>query len=501
MSGYKKLANLTPVLFLVFSTLWLRLVNLGYSDYYGDEIKAMWLPAPGQNAIDYLYNQKKGPTEFLVSFLVKLIDPTYSNEFIIRLPFALAGIIAIYFLYRVVEINFNKKIALYSTMLLSANGIFIGLMRFVQYQPFVILFSVLTLCCFSLALQPKWSKSGIYLGVLFWTAGFLSHYDAIFISPFALYLLLNWYKKNTDQPPLLRVRHMIIPFALGGLILAIYFVPYLISIPSGTTNYWMLRLTGQGDATGMLRSSIANFDLYNPILGLPFYFILGILALIKIKKIFSLLIWFIFPWIILEGFIFDPGTHINNYLIPGVIIVAFGLEVIEEFTLRVVGELWGRRINLIWLALLFGSLACISHLIFVDHTPEYPYEKRRILLWTIGGGSTDTMLWPYGFPYYRRWEDLGKYVISNEGNGYYYTNEQTPISKYYVPLDHSAKNAGYYIYIHNPQSFLRREQSLKAYYWRTHYEPVKIFKYNNRLVAEIYSMPAGGLGDIKEAGY
>ncbi|HEY5669395.1 MAG TPA: hypothetical protein VIS10_05305, partial [Anaerolineales bacterium] len=62
-----------PYLFLIFVTLWLRLVNLGYSDYQGDEIKAMWRPAPGQSGIDYLYTQKKGPTQFLVSYLVKFI--------------------------------------------------------------------------------------------------------------------------------------------------------------------------------------------------------------------------------------------------------------------------------------------------------------------------------------------------------------------------------------------------------------------------------------------
>jgi hypothetical protein len=124
-----------------------------------------------------------------------------------------------------------------------------------------------------------------------------------------------------------------------------------------------------------------------------------------------------------------------------------------------------------------------------------------ILLWKVGGGDTETLLWPYGFPYYRRWEDIGRYVASMEGNGYYYSNEDFSITSYFVPLNHSAKNAGVYIYIYYPRSFERREPSEKAHYWRTHYEPVKIFKYHGKLVAEIYSMPAGGLGAIKSDGY
>ncbi len=87
----KEKLKLIPFLFLVFVTLWLRLVNLGYSDFQGDEIKALWRPAPGQSAIDFLYLQKKGPTEFLVTYLLKFVDPTFSNELLLRLPFA-AGI-------------------------------------------------------------------------------------------------------------------------------------------------------------------------------------------------------------------------------------------------------------------------------------------------------------------------------------------------------------------------------------------------------------------------
>ena len=77
-----------PILFLIAITAWLRLANLGYSDYQGDEIKALWRPAEGQSAMEFLYTQKKGPTEFLVTYAMRSFDPTFSNQLLQRLPFA-----------------------------------------------------------------------------------------------------------------------------------------------------------------------------------------------------------------------------------------------------------------------------------------------------------------------------------------------------------------------------------------------------------------------------
>ena len=491
-----------PILFLIFVTLWLRLVNLGYSDFQGDEIKAMWRPAPNQSLLAYLYTQRKGPVQFLVSYLVKIIDPSYSSEFLLRLPFTLVGILSIYFFYRLVNLHYGKKVALYATFLFSTNGFFIGLMRIAQYQPFVILFSILALYAFSLALQQeRWRFKGIYLGVLFWVVSLFSHYDGIFFSPFAFYLLYHWYNQNSNLPTKARLKHLVIPFATSVMVLALYFVPFILSFPDSNLDYWMVRMKGSSLPGSEQSSSILIFNLYNPILAVYVYPILGLLSLARIKKVIPLVIWFAFPWLILEIAIFDPGTHIYTYLIPAIIMSALGLQILEEILAKLLGNLWGARLNLLWLGMLFGSLAGISHLIFVDHTPEYPFEKRRILLWTIGGPLDRYKVWSFGFPYYRRWEDIGTYITSMTGIRYYYSNEQSAIASYYVPYDNSVKFAGAYIYIHNPQSFKQREDKVKAIYWRSRYSPVKAFEYNGRVVAEVYDMPPGSLEDIKQMDY
>ena len=277
----------------------------------------------------------------------------------------------------------------------------------------------------------------------------------------------------------------------------------VISLPSTTKSYWTWRITGINVREKRAISSLLNFELYNPIFTIYIYAIFALLSLPKIKTTYPLILWFVLPWSVLELVIFDPGTHIYTYIIPAIILVAFGLEILVKIILKILGNIWGMRLNIAWLTLLFAWLAGISHLIFVDHTPEYPYEERVILFWTIGGPRPvhDYRPWAYGFPYYRGWEEIRDFVTTTENNGYYTTNENTSISIYYVPFTYYADRAGHYIYIHAPQSFESKDRDPKPKYWRKNYKPVKVLEYNDKVIAEIYYMPAGSLEQIWQVGY
>jgi hypothetical protein len=204
---------------------------------------------------------------------------------------------------------------------------------------------------------------------------------------------------------------------------------------------------------------------------------------------------------IMEAILPDPGTHIYTYLMPAVILVGFGMQAVEEALKAILGGRWGVWVNILWLALAFAALASISHLIFVDHTPEYPFEQRRIWLWTIGGPDKTYRQWVFGFPYYRRWEEIRDFVTSSASNGYYATNEKTSLSGFYIPYNADLDRAGVYIYVHNPQSFRVRDLRAKVRYWREHYPPVKVFESNGRIIVELYDLPPGTLKEIKQAGY
>lgn len=489
------------LIFLVFITLWLRLVNLGYSDYQGDEIRALWLPASGQGAMSFLYTQSKGPMQYLVTYLIKVVDPTYANQFFARLPYTLAGILAIYFFYQLVRTRFGSKIAIYAAVFMACNGLFVGLMRVVQYQPFVMLFSVLALYCFSLASQREsWKFRGITLGFAFWTIALFSHYDGIFIAPLVAYLLFLWFRRWEDLTATARWRVLIIPSIVCTLLLGAYFVPYVLSVPSGIQDYWIDRITGEQEI-GLLPSSIYTFQLYNPILGLYVYAALGVFSLIKIKIALPALAWLALPWAFMELIIHEPGTHIYTYLLPTAILVGIGVTVLEEFVLRINGKSLGIWLNTAWISVMFASLAAISHLIFVDHTPEYPFEQRRIMFWTIGGRNETYHQWNYGFPYYRHWEEIRDFLATQESNGYFASNEKFSITSFYLPYTNDLDRAGYYLYIHNPQSFRVRDLRGKVRYWRERYPPDKIFENQGRVAAEVYFIAPGTLQEIKKAGY
>ena len=81
----------------------LRLFNLGYSDYQGDEIKALYLPGTGENFFSYLLDQRKGPVQFIITYFLKFINPDYTNQLLMRMPFALAGILSVFFLYKLIS--------------------------------------------------------------------------------------------------------------------------------------------------------------------------------------------------------------------------------------------------------------------------------------------------------------------------------------------------------------------------------------------------------------
>ncbi len=120
----------------------LRFVNLGYSDFQGDEIKALFLPPNGTPFFEFIMDQRKGPVQFIITFLLKFIDPQYNSQLILRFPFALVGFFAVILFYKFVKIHFGKKIALFSTLFFATNGFMVAFSRIIQYQSFVIFFMI-----------------------------------------------------------------------------------------------------------------------------------------------------------------------------------------------------------------------------------------------------------------------------------------------------------------------------------------------------------------------
>jgi 4-amino-4-deoxy-L-arabinose transferase-like glycosyltransferase len=490
-----------PELGLLGLSLWLRLVNLGYSDLQGDEIKALARLAPGQGLYDFILEQRRGPVQYLITYLVGLLQGDYSNRFLTRLPFALAGLLAVWIFYRFALAHFGQKSALFAALFFSLNGLFIGLTRVVQYQSFVLLFSILALYFFSLAsLQERWKIWGLYASAFSWAAAILSHYDGVFITPFVIYLLLKRRSTGTNTRSRYPLKHILLALAILVVLVGLFYLPFAFSISQDTQSYWLERLSGD-EAGGQIPSSIITFILYNPTIILYLYLLLGLVSLVRMRTIAPVLVLGFIPWFLFEIVVFDPGTHIYTYLLPGCILAGIGLEQVHGLLERLIPGRYSAAIGVILIGGIFTFLFMVAHLIFIDHTPEYPWSERRILGWKVGLPDEKYRVWVYGFPYNRKWDEVGEYVAANPAGAYYCTNENKPIAGYHIALPFDCEQAGYYVHIYQPQSFRERLANDKVIYWMKKHSPLKAFELNGKVVAEVYQMPPGNLEEIKSLGY
>ena len=494
----------TKLKYITFSiltavTIWLRLVNLGYSDYQGDEIKALFLPTVGQGLMKFIFAQRKGPIQFFITYLIKFLDPQYLNEFLVRLPFALAGILAVIIFYKLIDKHFGHKLALYSAFFMSANGLFVAFSRIAQYQSFVILFCILALYFFTLAIkEKKWMILGLYLGMISWAISMLSHYDGVFIAPFAFYLLFRWFKSFPGISIKTRLLHLTLSSLLGAGVVLSFYVPFFISVSDKTKDYWLDRLEG---GEGKISSSIVTFKVYNPKLVFYFYCLLSAFSVYRIKKSWIFIVWLLFPWIVFELIANIPGTHIYTYLIPLFIIMAFGIDTIESILKKLFKPKFGSAISITGLVILFTFTSYLSHIVFVDHSKEYPWENKKFLVWTLYKPNVIFHLSMFGFPYYRHWEEIGNFVTQGKNNGFYSTNERKSIARYFIPFSKDTDSAGHFVFIKNPQTFTNEILQEKALYWSKKYKPDRIFYNNGREVVNIYYMPSGNIDVTKSMGY
>ncbi len=455
----------------------LRLTNLGYSNYQGDEIKALFNIGVGESLVNFLLQQRKGPVQFIVTGLIKLVDPTYSSELLTRLPFALAGILAVFVFYKLIKIIFSAKVAFYAALFMATNGFFIGFARIVQYQSFVILFGLLALLVFAKAAYSSSSSNSknIVFGFIFWALSILSHYDGIFIAPFAGFLLLIWFRLP-EQAAYSKVKILILSCLVSGLMLALFYLPFFLSITADTKKYWLERVEG---AFSKVSSSSYLFSVYHPIYVIHLYrlmFGVSLFALIaKAKRLekLALFAWLIPPLFFMEYLISIPGTHIYTYLMPVFVLMATGIEFIENMIMRAHNKL--KYLSFAGLTVLFSFLFLQSYFVFVDNNREYPWENEQFFIWEFSKPSINYHLSLFGFPYYRDWESISKYINENPRNGYYDTNERPSLISTYFTLKRDIALVGYYVYTPRPQSFLDKVTRTRVRDFIEYNDPIKIY--------------------------
>jgi hypothetical protein len=276
LAGWRLLAGGLALVLLLGAIF--RLVNLGYSEFQGDEALATISAAEAlEGHPDALFLRGKGPGEVLLPMLLWRLTGTL-NEAIARLPFAIAGllmILTIYLLGRRLlpdeDHPYASHAALAAACLVALNGFMIGFSRIVQYQALVVWMSALALLCaweWRARSQPyatRWAAlTGVFLG-----AGLLAHYDAILVVPAIAYLQLSHIRlayrarnRHTSQPTSdLRPTIFNILVATGCLLLVsgLFYAPYLLDPQAARTGGYL----GDRIGSALLKNNLASFLHFN----------------------------------------------------------------------------------------------------------------------------------------------------------------------------------------------------------------------------------------------
>lgn len=436
------------VLVLLLSTFF-RLYELGYSHFYGDEIKTLYTDKT-VSALNYLLDQRKGPLQFLISWVFEKLSGGFS-EYWIRFPFAIIGIASTGVFYLLVQRLFgSRKVSLFSSLLFTLNGFYIAFGRTAQYQVIYILFGLTSFYLLVRGLKSAKYKlhflvlSGFTMGL-----AFLAHYDAVFfLVPMAVYYL----SFSKYKPDYLKIGLFLTPLLI---VAGIFYAPYIYTghFAENTVGYLSKRVTGKDY---IQNDSLYTISVYNPLL---VFYLLVAFCLIAIKKNnpqnLYLVIWFVLPFLLFQLVFKNPGTHIHNYLLPLLILAGIGYR---DFSNK-----YGDKADLL-AAVLFSVYLVIQLFVFIPaFNNGYPYKNSKFVgVIDLPKVDKSKQLFLYGFPYYRSWEKIGAKLSSYNRVQGFYSNDNTDVAYYYLqkyPVTEPGNNflPQYYIEIPDSQEFRSSE--------------------------------------------
>lgn len=498
--------TLAVLVFLCVLSFPLRFKDLGYSDYIGDERKAFIQLDSGQNLYDFFLTRRKGPMQFLVSEMPHFITKDFRNEYAQRLPFAITSVAAVAAFYLMVKkLTQSEGAAFISSTLYLVNGFIVGFGRIAQYQNLNLLFNFLALYFYTdLLRNPRKLIRSSLLGTLFFSLSLLSHWDAIFILPVMVYIFVVFLLKK-DHARNYKLRILIYNFVLGCLILLPFLVPYIAAFSGSSDNKdYFLRRVQVGYDNRQLYVELIR--LYNPFLFLEFVIGAGLLGLARIKKAVPFILWFAVGFAVFEVFVRKPGTHIYNFILPCLILAGVGAHSLIKLLPK-----WAGWLPVVAYLTVFAFFYYQSYYLFVDHTKEYPWERKELfgefrnnykhhvifgsMLRTAPSLKTseysiEQKLPLFGFPHYRHWNEINDYIneqnVQLRKNYGYITNEDKTISEWYVDAKYRADGGFYLIVIRNPVNFVV-ESTWPQY---PNKDEVKNFYNDGRWVAKIYKVYA-----------
>jgi hypothetical protein len=510
---------------LFILTTALRFVNLGYSEFQGDEGVIMVRAARAlAGDDDALFLHQKGPIEILLPMATWRLSGTI-DEFWTRAPFAWAGLLGVLAVALLGKRLFDGQVGWLAGWLMAVSGYHVAFGRIVQYQSVVLLATataLLALWRWSQGDRDRWLLSSAALLAL----GGLSHYDAIMALPPALYLLT----RRRLAPYVLRFTFYVL------LLLATFYLPYVLSPNFGKTVGYLSgeRIGSGGPIYDNLGSSFVLTSVYNStwyvgglillVVGASVTAFRGLgrllpLALVAIAVLSSIhfsaspipfislgiwcaavlvsrhtspplrvaWLWFGAPFLFFHFLVWDPRTHVLN-LFPGACLLG-GKWANEEMRKWANGK---------WQMTHWGLVLCLGLLVsyypfwmFVDHTPEvlrgWP-AHRHALFPTVYDEIPPFGL--FGFPHRAGWKVVGALFDSGQLTGPYASNEEVEVTGWYTRGAERSYCPGPQLYVVAAQ--VQDEMPLDRADLQANYHLAATVERGGDALLQIYTSPAPG---------
>jgi len=436
-------------LFLLAVCSGLLRANIGAYGYAKDEAATLTYIKKGTNTFskEFIFKTKRPPLQYQVAQVLHVLGADLDNEFIMRLPYALAGFFStlVLFLY-INRLTANPLTAVAGALLFAVNGFTVGLGKIVQYHSFVMLFSAS-----SLYLLYSYSKSSklktLILGVAAFSIGFYFHWDIVYMGPIILVYFLRGAKKTH-----------ILPFLLSALpILLLYLIPYVLaSGEAGTAAYLSGRAGLAGDIS--LQERLENYkyiiNLYNPFLFLNFFVFALVFSVFSIKKKQFEYLWLVIVVLVFLFFIKNPGTHIYIALLPLFVCFSLALNWVLKKTEKVGYVIFGGPI-----LVLIAFFTYQSYILFVDLEKEYPWQRESFFNgWeTIEYTHENSSRYMIGFPINRYFKEAAtelRKMYPDYEEFTFDTNENNKIAEFYLELDKDGSDKMFLFAVKDPASFV-----------------------------------------------
>ena len=274
---------LSVLLILVIGAA-LRVPNLGYSEFQGDEARVMLRASEVIEGYENaLFAHQKMPGEILVETATYAVT-RQMDETAARLPFTVAGLAALLGVLLLGARLFSPAAGLSAALLAAVTGYFVAFARIVQYQSLVFLAVVLTILVLSRMLEMRvalWR----YLAVaaLLMALGVLGHYEAAGILAPVLYVL--WRLWRTGVKPTALLRALPLPALLFAVPVLLFAVPF-VRDPTFTAAY-AYAVGYRVDAGGFPYNNLVDFFQRASLYGTAYYiFLLAALAFAALAGVY-----------------------------------------------------------------------------------------------------------------------------------------------------------------------------------------------------------------------